>query len=201
MSGPFSRKHIQFQRKQYIIQITKEILREKGYLDTSMDEIAAKVGISKVTLYKHFKSKEDLVYEIVASEMELILKGLDEQLNSNTQLLEKLEIIFEHGYRKFFRKESFILLSIFTNQEESLAFLKNKRKEMLELEQKLKARIIPLFEEGQQQGIIDQQVPASILFISVLSIFFLIDIHKEQSLTEDELVSIAKHLYMKAIRA
>ncbi|MEM7726015.1 MAG: TetR/AcrR family transcriptional regulator [Cyanobacteria bacterium P01_A01_bin.45] len=37
----------------------------KGYSDTSMDRIAASVGVSKQTLYSHFKDKETLFSSLV----------------------------------------------------------------------------------------------------------------------------------------
>jgi AcrR family transcriptional regulator len=35
---------------------------EKGFSDLKMDDIAARLGISRATLYLYFKSKEDLVF-------------------------------------------------------------------------------------------------------------------------------------------
>lgn len=41
-----------------------ELFEERGYAETSVGEIAERVGISKPTLYHYFLSKEEVLYEI-----------------------------------------------------------------------------------------------------------------------------------------
>jgi AcrR family transcriptional regulator len=47
-------------RRALIEQAATEVFAERGYRGASMDEIAARSGISVPVLYDHFKSKEDL---------------------------------------------------------------------------------------------------------------------------------------------
>lgn len=44
-----------------------EVLGRKGYCATTMDDIAAHLGVSKGALYLYFKNKDDLVVEVVKS--------------------------------------------------------------------------------------------------------------------------------------
>lgn len=50
-------------REDAILDATTRILATKGFDLMTMDDVALEVGISKPSLYKHFKSKEDLVGE------------------------------------------------------------------------------------------------------------------------------------------
>jgi outer membrane protein TolC/AcrR family transcriptional regulator len=45
-------------REDAVLDAAAELLAERGYASTSMDEIAARVGVSKPTLYQHFPSKD-----------------------------------------------------------------------------------------------------------------------------------------------
>ena len=55
----WTRKH------QAIVEAATELFLSKGYLGTSMDEIAASAAVSKQTVYKHFSDKDQLFSEIV----------------------------------------------------------------------------------------------------------------------------------------
>ena len=58
--GPRSLKDRQREeRERLILEAAEELLAEKGYHEMSIDEIAARVGVSKGTVYLHFSSKEE----------------------------------------------------------------------------------------------------------------------------------------------
>src|SRR2546421_10998742 len=52
-------------KRQAILDAATTTFLSKGYLGTSMDEIAALAQVSKQTVYKHFADKESLFTEIV----------------------------------------------------------------------------------------------------------------------------------------
>jgi AcrR family transcriptional regulator len=51
--------------RRQILQAALDLFSAKGYAETSLREIAEKVGISKPALYYHFDSKDDLLVEII----------------------------------------------------------------------------------------------------------------------------------------
>jgi len=53
--------------KEKIINRIGEIFMKFGFKSVTMDDIANELGISKKTLYKHFKNKEDLVDTVVTA--------------------------------------------------------------------------------------------------------------------------------------
>jgi TetR/AcrR family transcriptional repressor of mexJK operon len=52
-------------KRNAIVEAATTTFLYKGYLGTSMDEIAALAGVSKQTVYKHFEDKERLFCEVV----------------------------------------------------------------------------------------------------------------------------------------
>ena len=52
--------------KTRILEIALELFAEKGYLGTSMSDIAGQLGITKAALYKHYAGKQEILDHIVA---------------------------------------------------------------------------------------------------------------------------------------
>ncbi|MEU8513204.1 helix-turn-helix domain-containing protein [Kitasatospora sp. NPDC048722] len=50
-----------------IIAVSLELFAEQGYEQTSLREIADRLGVTKAALYYHFKTKDDIVHGIVES--------------------------------------------------------------------------------------------------------------------------------------
>src|SRR5436190_22190339 len=90
------------EREELIIQAAEEVLQEKGYYETSMDEIAARVGIAKGTVYLHFASKEDLVVALFQQDTQRFLQVVEETLTSAQTARAKMEAILRCMYGGFF---------------------------------------------------------------------------------------------------
>jgi TetR/AcrR family transcriptional repressor of mexJK operon len=70
--APDAPPHLQAERqstrkRRAILEAATEVFLRNGYRGASMDEIAARAGVSKQTVYKHFADKERLFSEIVTS--------------------------------------------------------------------------------------------------------------------------------------
>jgi AcrR family transcriptional regulator len=65
-----------------IVEAARTVFREKGFRQTTMDEIAGRLGISKAALYTYFKDKEDLfkaAYESAPRELEKVIEWVVQQ--------------------------------------------------------------------------------------------------------------------------
>lgn len=48
-------------KRRAILEAATQLFLAEGYRDASMDQVAARAGVSKQTVYKHFESKEQLL--------------------------------------------------------------------------------------------------------------------------------------------
>lgn len=92
-------KEIEFRRKE-IVKVAEHLFVEKGIENVSMNDIAKASEFSKTTLYKYFKSKEELeifVYRSIHHDKLVVLK---EFLDKGKTGPEKM-LHFAEGYYKF----------------------------------------------------------------------------------------------------
>jgi len=60
-----------------ILETSRDLFIDHGYAATSMSQVARKVGITKATIYHHFKDKRSLMDELVAQAMTVMAETLD----------------------------------------------------------------------------------------------------------------------------
>jgi transcriptional regulator, tetR family len=65
MSG--KEKNIKKQKKRKILEKAFELFRKNGYTDTKVEDITRKLGILKGSFYTYFKTKEELLCEVLES--------------------------------------------------------------------------------------------------------------------------------------
>ena len=68
---------IRKERRSEILNVALELFAHDGYHATSISTIARKAGISKGLLYNYFKSKEELLKELIISTTEMVHVELD----------------------------------------------------------------------------------------------------------------------------
>ncbi len=73
-----------------IIEQIEDKLFTEGFYKTTMDEVAAELGMSKKTIYKFFPSKDDLVMAITKHYMEKMKNKIIPALKSDKNAIEKL---------------------------------------------------------------------------------------------------------------
>ncbi|MEU0373345.1 TetR/AcrR family transcriptional regulator [Streptomyces sp. NPDC006283] len=61
------------ERREQLLDIGRALFAEKGFEGTSVEEIAAKAGVSKPVVYEHFGGKEGLYAVVVDREMRQLL--------------------------------------------------------------------------------------------------------------------------------
>lgn len=80
-----------------IMSAARALFLERGFLRTTSDDIAAELGMSKATLYRMFRSKEDILRAVVRETMAEILTGVESLIGDGSRgFVEKMAALFTH---------------------------------------------------------------------------------------------------------
>ena len=78
-----------------IMESASRLFFKLGYQETSMEDIAREIGVTKGTLYLYFKNKEELLYEVCKKNLRLLEDSLNKLVSAD--ILE--------GAKSFFSSE------------------------------------------------------------------------------------------------
>src|SRR5262249_6292174 len=84
------------ERRQQLLDIGRSLFAERGFEATSIEEIAARAGVSKPVVYEHFGGKEGLYAVVVDREMQRLTDRVVSALTAGhrRELLEQAALVF-----------------------------------------------------------------------------------------------------------
>ena len=191
------------EREALILQAAEEVLMEKGYHETSIDEIASRVGIAKGTVYLHFASKEDLVFALFEQDLEKFQQLVDSTVVSELTARAKMEAILHVLYGSFFSKRFQLLYSL-SNSADLRRIFVEKKGCMREIWERISALMTTLLEEGKAAGEFDTTIPTSVMvsaFFSLLSPKSYDRLMVEGQMSQEEVSRQLGRIYFKGIAA
>lgn len=97
------------EKQKKIIQAAIEMFAEKGYSATSTNEIARKAGVAEGTIFRHYKTKKDLLVAIVTPVMRrlvapFIIKDINKVLDKKHETFESFLRAMIDNRKKFIEK-------------------------------------------------------------------------------------------------
>ena len=149
------------EKQKQILAAATEMFAEKGFAATSTKEIAQKAGVAEGTIFRHYKTKKDLLLSIVTPMMvkmiaPVILKDLNKVLNNGYENFEDfLRAMFEN--RKAFLEKNMRVVRIVIQE---IPFQEELREQFIEhIGMKVFSRFVEIVEHYQAKGqIIDMPV-------------------------------------------
>jgi AcrR family transcriptional regulator len=120
--------------KDRIIKAAFKIFTKKGYHQSTMDDIAKEIGVSKGALYQYFKNKKDLLNEIVLSYHEMFREVLKTSFGkqNNTTITEEGSRALLEKYR-LHHEMFFEVIAIASHDQEIKQSLKSEYEKDIKL--------------------------------------------------------------------
>ena len=83
--------------RQRLVDVARQLFAKNGLENTTMNDIAVASGKGRRTLYTYFKSKEDIYFAVIESELERLSDKMDEVAAKKIRPQDKIiELIYTH---------------------------------------------------------------------------------------------------------
>ena len=151
------------EREQLILQEGEALIVEKGYSDTSMDDIAARVGVSKGTLYLHFASKEDLIVAVIETNLRAFTESMNTIIDSDVSPREKLEGLIRLVYTGSSEGRMQMMESLLRVPELRLRLMEHKKETLTAFAKSAAQRLSAVIDAGKAAGDFDPAIPTPVL--------------------------------------
>ena len=136
------------QRKKFIMDVALNLFSEKGYHQTSMNEIAQKAEFSVGTLYNFFINKEELyramVNEKASDFYEILIKVLDSP-GTPEEIIRKW---VKTKIKLYTENRQFFSIFFVESMKINISLRAALTKEIRELHQDIRKRLTSVFEKG-----------------------------------------------------
>lgn len=151
-------------KKKAILEVTFALLNEKEINNITVDEIAEKAIVSKVTIFKYYKNKNHLMNIVIMRAFEHMAKEIEEVIKSNLNFEETYEAITRMKISQLEKYSSIFLENLMTQYTHDPEFFDNDAiNAQMEIYNEL-------FEKGQSEGKIDSNLTKED-FMFVINIF------------------------------
>lgn len=89
--APVSHRERQREAKRNaVLQAAAQLFNERGFHATSLDDIAARLNVTKPTLYYYVKNKDEILLQCVGKGLAMMLEGIDASRAAGGKAIDQL---------------------------------------------------------------------------------------------------------------
>jgi AcrR family transcriptional regulator len=107
-------KSLKETRRDQILKSAEKVFSEKGFLNSTISDVAKETGVSDTTIYEYFSSKEELLFSIPRDGIELSKTILDSHLTYISGTSNKLRAMIFHLCKLYQENPYFASISLMT---------------------------------------------------------------------------------------
>jgi len=156
---------MQTDRQKEILQVSMDLISEKGIQGLTIKNIASKIGTSEPAIYRHYENKIHILVSILDYFKEFSRFTICEEKNADINSIDRITHIFDKHFQEFSKNPSLVAVifseEIFVNEtiliEKISAIMSDNEKEIVEI-----------IEQGQRKGEIKTSSPAAMLALIVM---------------------------------
>ena len=135
-------------RREQILRAAQKLFADQGFVETNLNDVATQLGFRRQAVYHYFRSKEEILYELIARAGHAVEASAQPTLDADLPPAEKLAEVVRNHVRQLLTN-----VDIFRIQFSELSKLSGDRADTLRREILAYARrIADVIEAGQRDG-------------------------------------------------
>jgi len=138
-------------KRERILEEAVKLFYARGFTGTTLDDIAAELGVTKPFIYTHFRSKNDLLAAVCLPTIEMSVAAIQKGVDTAGSPTEKLRLAVEGFTRVVIERQPNI--AIFFREEKNLA--PEALAEIVQTQKKFDRLLSKLLTDGVDAGDFD----------------------------------------------
>lgn len=155
---PVPSKHLsKINREKQIIIAADFVLREVGANNFTVDQVVDQLGVAKGTIYKYYKSKDDILAEVSVRALSLLLDYFKIAVENQKDGLEATKALIMSCYQYYLSHPQYFELIVYMERPDFKSSIKN----YLKISEDLSNYLIEHIEKCQEKGLIKKELNAT----------------------------------------
>ncbi|AZQ53779.1 TetR/AcrR family transcriptional regulator [Burkholderia cenocepacia] len=93
-------------KRQMVVDTATQLFSMHGFQSIGIERIISESGVARMTLYRHFAGKDDLIHEVLVQRYALIFASVEPRIRAQEDPTGKVKAVFE-WYGAWFRAPEF----------------------------------------------------------------------------------------------
>src|SRR5260370_24207500 len=89
LASPWNREHVRSGKREAVLRMAAQGFNERGFVASTLDEVAERLNITKPTLYYYVDSKDEILYECVRMGLTMLQEAIQAAGTSGGSALDK----------------------------------------------------------------------------------------------------------------
>ena len=164
--------------REHILTAAQELFSERGFEQTTIDDISKKSEYSRRTVYAYFDSKDDIMHHIIESGLIELKNETEKALRDNDEFMEQYNAVCT-AMRNYQKRcpQSFESVQSAKNPDFSGGYVSDTVKRIFALGEEINGMLAEFIEKGKRSGTVRQDVePMMSVYVIWASISSLISL-------------------------
>jgi AcrR family transcriptional regulator len=193
-----SRTPARTDRKEELLTLASQLFAERGFHNTSMQDIADVAGIQKASIYYYYKSKDAILSDVLLEGVSDLLRDAREAVASSTNPEEQLRALLRAHVRNLRRNLNQVI--VFLHERRALDG-RPEFSQYFEWRREYDAMYVGILRAGQEQGLFCDGDPRVMAYGILGSYNWLVQWWKPDGpLSIDEIHQVLAEMALKGVR-